>query len=169
MLLFYENVTKLLPINFIGISPDSELFAKLGKFTNIFTQNNNLGPFWVKIIVTLWICSALQAVPAFSACLSRHLGRCELFSETRCRRAKWPARTPDQTNYKEKTHSEFIASQYTSSTHVEMCNMSEACMECLTYKCCKCLFSCQLLIDLKIQEGITHGIYAGSLCSTTYK
>ena len=35
--------------------------------TTIFTQNDNLGPFWVKIVVILWICSALQAVLSFSA------------------------------------------------------------------------------------------------------
>ena len=34
---------------------------------NNFTQNDNLGPFWVKIIVILWICSALQAIISFSA------------------------------------------------------------------------------------------------------
>ena len=32
-----------------------------------FTQNDNLGPFWVKLVVILWICSALQAVLSFSA------------------------------------------------------------------------------------------------------
>ena len=37
------------------------------KMTTIFTQNDNLGPFWVKIIVILWICLALQAVLSFSA------------------------------------------------------------------------------------------------------
>ena len=37
------------------------------KMTTIFNQKNNLGPFWVKIVVILWICSALQAVLSFSA------------------------------------------------------------------------------------------------------
>ena len=37
------------------------------KMTIIFTQNVNLGPFWVKIDVILWIYSALQAVFSFSA------------------------------------------------------------------------------------------------------
>ena len=40
---------------------------QIHKMTTIFTQNDNLGPFWVKIIVILWICSALQAVLSFSA------------------------------------------------------------------------------------------------------
>ena len=35
--------------------------------TPIFTQNDNQGPFWVKIVVILWICSALQAVLSLSA------------------------------------------------------------------------------------------------------
>ena len=40
-----------------------ELLAKLSKFT----QNDNLGPFLVKIVVILWILSALQAVLSYSA------------------------------------------------------------------------------------------------------
>ena len=40
---------------------------KIHKIIIIFTQNDNLGPFWVKIVVILWICSALQAVSSFSA------------------------------------------------------------------------------------------------------
>ena len=39
---------------------------QIHKMTTIFTQNINLGPFWVKIVI-LWICSALQAVLSFSA------------------------------------------------------------------------------------------------------
>ena len=41
---------------------------QINKMTTIFIQNDNLGPFCVKIIVNLWICSALQAVFSFSAC-----------------------------------------------------------------------------------------------------
>ena len=47
-----------------------ELLANLCKFnkmTTIFTQNDNLRPFWVKIIVILWICSAWQTIISFSA------------------------------------------------------------------------------------------------------
>ena len=40
---------------------------QIHKMTIIFTQNDNLGPFWVKIVVILWICSALQAVLSLSA------------------------------------------------------------------------------------------------------
>ena len=39
---------------------------QIHKLTTIFTQNDNLGPFWVKTIVILWICSALQVVLSFS-------------------------------------------------------------------------------------------------------
>ena len=35
--------------------------------TTIFTQNGPGLSFWVKIVVILWICSALQAVLSFSA------------------------------------------------------------------------------------------------------
>ena len=35
--------------------------------TTIFTQNDNLRPFWLEIVVILWICSDLQAVLSFSA------------------------------------------------------------------------------------------------------
>ena len=48
-----------------------ELLAKLSKFTKwqLFSLklNGNLGPFWLKIVVILWICSALKAVLSFSA------------------------------------------------------------------------------------------------------
>ena len=47
-----------------------ELLAKLKKFTKwqtICTQNGPRLSFWVKIVVVLWICSALQAVVSFSA------------------------------------------------------------------------------------------------------
>ena len=38
------------------------------KIATIFTENDNLAPFWVKMkIVILWICSALQVVLFFSA------------------------------------------------------------------------------------------------------
>ena len=37
------------------------------KLTIIFTQNGPRLSFWVKIVVILWICSALQAVLSFSA------------------------------------------------------------------------------------------------------
>ena len=40
---------------------------QIHKMTTIFTQNDNLGPFWVIIVVILWICSALQTVLSFSA------------------------------------------------------------------------------------------------------
>ena len=40
---------------------------KIHNLTTIFTQNDNLGPFWVKIVVILWICTALQAMLSFSA------------------------------------------------------------------------------------------------------
>ena len=46
-----------------------ELLAK-SKFTKwqLFSlKNDNLGPFWVKIVVILWICSPLQAVSFSSA------------------------------------------------------------------------------------------------------
>ena len=36
---------------------------QIHKITFIFTQNNNLGSFWVKV----WICSALQTILSFSA------------------------------------------------------------------------------------------------------
>ena len=42
-------------------------FENLHKIEIIFTQNDNLGPFWDKIIVILWVYSALQAVLSFSA------------------------------------------------------------------------------------------------------
>ena len=42
-------------------------FGKLTKWQTFFTQNDNLGPFWVKIVVILWICTALQAMLSFSA------------------------------------------------------------------------------------------------------
>ena len=32
---------------------------QIHKMTTIFTQNNNLGPFWVEIVDILWICSSL--------------------------------------------------------------------------------------------------------------
>ena len=32
------------------------------KMTTIFTQYNNLGPFWLEIDFILWTCSPLQAV-----------------------------------------------------------------------------------------------------------
>ena len=40
---------------------------QIHKLTTIFTQNDNLGPFRVQILVSLLICSALQAVLSFSA------------------------------------------------------------------------------------------------------
>ena len=40
---------------------------KIYKMTTILPQNDNLGPFWVKIDVSLWIYSALQAFLSFSA------------------------------------------------------------------------------------------------------
>ena len=40
---------------------------QIHKMTTIFTQNDNLGQFWVKAAVILWICSSLQAVLSFSA------------------------------------------------------------------------------------------------------
>ena len=39
--------------------------GQIQKLKTIFTQNDTLGPFWVKIIVILWICSGLQAVIIF--------------------------------------------------------------------------------------------------------
>ena len=41
--------------------------GQIHKMATIFTKNDNLGPFGVKIIVILWICSALEAVLSFSA------------------------------------------------------------------------------------------------------
>ena len=41
--------------------------GQIHKMTTIITQNDNLGPFWVKTIVIFWICSVLQAVLFFSA------------------------------------------------------------------------------------------------------
>ena len=40
---------------------------QIHKMTLIFTQNDIQAPFWVKIDVILWICSALQAVISLSA------------------------------------------------------------------------------------------------------
>ena len=40
---------------------------QIHKMTTIFTQKDNLGPFWVNIGVILWIFSALQAVLSLSA------------------------------------------------------------------------------------------------------
>ena len=40
---------------------------KIHKMTTTFTQNDNLGPFWVKLVVILWICSALLADLSFLA------------------------------------------------------------------------------------------------------
>jgi hypothetical protein len=40
---------------------------QIHKMTTIFTQKDKLGPFWVKIVVILRICSALQAILSFSA------------------------------------------------------------------------------------------------------
>ena len=34
--------------------------VQIHKTTTFFTQNDNLGPFWVKIVVILWICLSLQ-------------------------------------------------------------------------------------------------------------
>ena len=36
------------------------------KMTTIFTQNDNLGPFWVKIVVILWIAQIVTVI-VFSA------------------------------------------------------------------------------------------------------
>ena len=38
---------------------------QIHKMTTIFTQNDNQGPFWVKIVVIFLIYSALQAVSAW--------------------------------------------------------------------------------------------------------
>ena len=40
---------------------------QIHKMTIICSQNDNLGLFWVKTVVILWICSTLQAVLSFSA------------------------------------------------------------------------------------------------------
>ena len=40
---------------------------QIHKMTTNVTHKDNLGPFWVKIVVILWIFSALQAVLSFSA------------------------------------------------------------------------------------------------------
>ena len=40
---------------------------RIHKMTTIFTQNGLRLSFWVKIVVILWICSALQAVLSFLA------------------------------------------------------------------------------------------------------
>ena len=40
---------------------------QIHKMTTIFAQKDNLGPFSMKIVVILWICTALQAVLSFSA------------------------------------------------------------------------------------------------------
>ena len=40
---------------------------QIHKMTTIFTQKDNLGPFWVKKVVVLWIFKALLAVLSFSA------------------------------------------------------------------------------------------------------
>jgi hypothetical protein len=40
---------------------------QIHKMTTILSQKDNLGLFWVKIVVILWIYSALQAVLSFSA------------------------------------------------------------------------------------------------------
>ena len=48
----------------------TKVLAKLSKFTKwqpFSLEKDNLGPFWVKIVVILWICSALQAVLSFPA------------------------------------------------------------------------------------------------------
>ena len=41
--------------------------AQIQKMTTIFTLNGPRLSIWVKIVVNLWICSALQAVLPFSA------------------------------------------------------------------------------------------------------
>ena len=38
---------------------------QIHKMTTIFTEDDNLGPFWVKIVVILLICSAFQAFLSF--------------------------------------------------------------------------------------------------------
>ena len=40
---------------------------QIRKMTTIFTQNGPSLSLWVKMVVILWICSALQAVLSFSA------------------------------------------------------------------------------------------------------
>ena len=40
---------------------------QVSKMTTIFTQNGPRLSFWVKMVIILWICSALQAVISFSA------------------------------------------------------------------------------------------------------
>ena len=45
---------------------------QIHNMTTIFTQNDNLGPFWVEIVVIFLICSALQAVLSFSAWQKSH-------------------------------------------------------------------------------------------------
>ena len=42
---------------------------QIHKMTIIFTQNGPRLSFWVKMVVILWICSALKAVLSFSAWL----------------------------------------------------------------------------------------------------
>jgi hypothetical protein len=39
---------------------------QIHKMTTIFNQKVSLEPFWVKIVVILWICTALQGVLSFS-------------------------------------------------------------------------------------------------------
>ena len=34
---------------------------QIHKLTTIFTQKDNLGPFWMKVVDILWICLAYQA------------------------------------------------------------------------------------------------------------
>ena len=43
---------------------------QIHKLTTIFTQKDNLGPFWMKVVDILWICLAYQATISLSA-LSR--------------------------------------------------------------------------------------------------
>ena len=40
---------------------------QIHKITTIFTKNGPRLPFWMKIVVILWICSTLQAFFSFSA------------------------------------------------------------------------------------------------------
>ena len=40
---------------------------QIHKLTTIFTQKDNLGPFWMKVVVILWIFLAYQTTISLSA------------------------------------------------------------------------------------------------------
>ena len=71
---FWSNLGALLVLQFLAVASimiflklrKKELLAKLSKVIND-NSKDNLGAFWVKIVVILWICSSLQGVLSFSA------------------------------------------------------------------------------------------------------